>query len=79
MINNLEIPDKILITSVFKLSADQVDKIKKSINKILKVDLPVENKIDSKLMGGFTIKVNDWFLDSSIKHEIDLIKRSLLE
>lgn len=71
--------DEIIITSVVKLLDDQLQKIKLLLIKKLKKDLPVTNKIDSNLIGGFTIKVNDWFLDSSIVYEIEYFKRLLLE
>lgn len=71
--------DEIVIESAVKLSSDQLDKIKLDVQEKLKVDLPVVNKLNTKLIGGFTIRVNDWFLDSSLVRQIEFIKRTLLE
>lgn len=71
--------DTIIVTSAISLSDNQLQNIKSLLIKKFKKDLPVTNKIDPDLIGGFTIKVNDWFLDSSIVYEIKYFKRLLLE
>lgn len=71
--------DEIIITSAVKLTDTQLQNIKNHIFKRFNKELPVTNKIDSNLIGGFTIKVNDWILDSSIVNEINHFRRQLLE
>ena len=70
--------DEIIVTSVVKLTPKQIINFKTALRIILKVNLPLINKIDQNLIGGFTIQINDWFLDSSISYKIELLKRSLL-
>lgn len=70
--------DEIIVTSVIKLTPQQLKNIKVQTEKLLNVKLPVINKIDASLIGGFTIKVNDWLMDSSISHQMEILKRSLL-
>lgn len=71
--------DEIIVTSVVKLTPDLLNKIKSFIQKIHKADYPIVNNVDKSILGGFTIKVNDWFFDSSLKTEVEQQKRFLLE
>ncbi len=70
--------DEIIVLSAVKLSPSQQARIKIILQKKFEVNLPIINIIDTRLIGGFTIRVNDWFLDSSVSHEIELLRRSLL-
>lgn len=70
--------DEIVVTSAVKLSQVQLAKIKIMLQKKLNVKFPIVNEVDKNLIAGFTISVNDWYLDASVNHEMDLIKRSLL-
>jgi F0F1-type ATP synthase delta subunit len=71
--------EEIEVNSVVKMSHAQTLFIRQYIQKILKLDLPVVCTIDAKLIGGFTIQVGDWFLDASLKYQIESIKQTLLE
>lgn len=70
--------DEIIVTSTVLLSPPQLKKIKNTLQKNLKVNLPVVNKIDKTLIAGFTIRVNDWYLDSSVRQALESVKRNLL-
>lgn len=70
--------DKIIVTSSIKLTPQQIKNLQAVLKKILHVKLPIVNNIDKNLIGGFTVKINDWYLDASINHELLLLKRSLL-
>lgn len=71
--------NEILVKSVVKLTPDQIKQIKSVLNSKFKIDFPLVNEIDTSLIGGFTIRVNDWFFDSSLKNEVRNFKRLLLE
>lgn len=71
--------DEIIVASAVKLTSEQLDKIKSNIQKIFNADYPIVNNVDNSIIGGFTIKVNDWYFDSSLKTELELQKRLLLE
>lgn len=77
-IHKLKGADEIVVTSVVKLTAQQIKNLQTVLKRILHVKLPVINRIDENLIGGFTVKINDWYLDASINHELLLLKRSLL-
>lgn len=70
--------NEIVVTSPVHLTPLQLKKIKTVVQKKMRVKFPIINKIDKKLIGGFTLRINDWFLDSSISHQIELSKRLLL-
>lgn len=70
--------DEIIVTSAMPLTLPQLKKIKNTLQKHLKKKLPIVNKIDKNLVAGFTIRVNDWFLDSSIRQEMETLTRNLL-
>ncbi len=77
-VDKLSGQDEIIVTSTVRLTSSQLAKIKSSIYKMLKKKLPVKNEINQKLLGGFTVRVNDWFFDSSISRQVELLKQSLL-
>lgn len=70
--------DEIIVTSAVPLNLPQLTKIKNTLEKYLKMKLPIVNKIDKNLIAGFTIRVNDWFLDTSIRQEMETLRRNLL-
>lgn len=69
--------DKILVTSCVSINRDQSEKIQNIINRLIKIRLPVENRVDKKLLGGLTIQVGDWYLDASISSELQNIKNQI--
>jgi ATP synthase F1 delta subunit len=70
--------EEIVITSVIELSDDQKNALKTILDKNLGKALPIVNKIDKSLLGGFTIRVKDWFYDASIIRQLESLKRMLL-
>ncbi|MCL5797633.1 MAG: F0F1 ATP synthase subunit delta [Patescibacteria group bacterium] len=70
--------DQIIVTTAIPLSKPQSEFIRKFIQNTLRTDLKVTNKVNKGILGGLTIKVNDWFLDASLKHQVELVKKTLL-
>lgn len=70
--------EEITIASSVLLTPSQNEKLKKILNKLLKVDLPIVNKVDKNLLGGFTIRMGDWFLDASLAQELVYLRQVLL-
>lgn len=70
--------DEIIVTSVVRLTSLQLNALKSILHKSLRVKFPIMNKIEEHLLGGFTVKVNDMFIDLSLRNEMDTLKRSLL-
>lgn len=70
--------DEIKVTSAVAMTSKQLKLLKSTLSRALGVNLPVKNKVEKSLVGGFTVRVADWFLDASITHELEMLKRSLL-
>ncbi|MBI2616977.1 ATP synthase F1 subunit delta [Candidatus Gottesmanbacteria bacterium] len=70
--------DRAIITSPIKLTSDQIASVNKFIKTTLNVSVPLEVHVDKNLIGGFTLRVGDWYLDASIASELQLLKRQLL-
>lgn len=66
------------IASVVKLTTPQLETVKKFVHNHLRLKIPVVSSVDKNLIGGFTLQVGDWFLDASIVHELNILKKSLL-
>lgn len=77
-IHKAEGADEILVTSTVKLTPFQLKNISGALYKNFKIRLPIINKIDKTLIGGFTIRIKDWFLDGSLAQEVQILKRSLM-
>jgi len=69
---------EITVTSFLPLTPQQLEVVKIALYKFLNLDLPVTNKIDKKLLGGFTVAVGDWFLDASLAYELRKLKQLML-
>ena len=68
----------IFVTSVVVLSSMQMENIRKLLPSSTPKNLPIVNKIDKRLLGGFTVSVNDWFLDASLIYQLETLKDSLI-
>ncbi len=77
IIHRLNKSDEIEVTSAVSLKPDQLDFLKERLTNILKINLPIKNHVDKKLLGGFTVRVSDWFLDASLSSELAILKRKL--
>jgi F-type H+-transporting ATPase subunit delta len=74
--------DKGIETAVFSTATDMdskmIDKVKKLIMEAMKTEIEINNKIDQNLIGGFVIRVGDKQYDSSVKSNLNKIKKKLL-
>lgn len=70
--------DKIVVTSSVPLTQIELELLKGIVCRFLKRDLPAVNKIDNHILGGFSIRVGDFFLDASLASELASMKQLLL-
>ncbi|MBI4067182.1 F0F1 ATP synthase subunit delta [Candidatus Gottesmanbacteria bacterium] len=77
-INKSRKADRIVVQSIVPLGNTHLTKIKKVVNSALGLDLPVTNQIEKSLLGGLTVRVGDWFLDASLRRDLDNLKIVLL-
>jgi F-type H+-transporting ATPase subunit delta len=71
------------ITESFLITAVKVDdKIKKQISdlisEVFKTKVELEESIDSEIIGGFILRVDDSYIDASIKNKLRKIKKELM-
>lgn len=64
------------ITSPYALSSEEVNVINNYLNRTIEGDYDLKQTIDPALVGGFTLQVNDMFIDASILGKIDTISHN---
>ena len=66
--------DKIEVVSTIPMNQLQLKTLKDIVLEVFKENLPIENKINKGILGGFTLRVGDWFLDATLKRELENLK-----
>ncbi len=69
---------EITVTSVVPMTEHELTQLHTIMHKLVKHDLPIVQRVDRSLIGGFTIRIQDWFFDVSIASHIHDMKRRLL-
>ena len=67
------------ITSAYKLSDEEVSKIKIKLKDKFNSDFNINLLTDSSLIGGLKIQVESQMIDSSIKNQLNLLKAKMKE
>ena len=67
-----------IITSHIRLTVEQINYLQITPKKIFNEVLPVQNIIDKNILAGFTVKVGEWYLDASLKTELNNLQQILL-
>ena len=67
------------ITSAYKLSDEEVSKIKMKLKDKFNSDFNINLLTDSSLIGGLKIQVGSQMIDSSIKNQLNLLKAKMKE
>ena len=70
--------DEIIVTSPVLLTRVEMKRVRAVVSGFLKRDLPAVNRIDTRLIGGFGIRVGDFFLDASLASEVTNLKQLIL-
>lgn len=78
VVDSSRVVNKIIITSAIRLTDEQMRQIKKLVCKFLKREIPAVNRIDKETLGGFSIRVGDFYLDATLESELNLVKNALL-
>ena len=67
------------ITSSVELTEQQKDQLQSSLEKHTQKDVTSIFAIDDSIIGGFVVKINDTVLDSSIKQQLNKLRKKLFE
>ena len=66
------------VTGAVEITDKQLASIKSKLEKQLNVAVTASTKIDSSIIGGYVVRVNDTMIDHSIKNQLAKLKESLL-
>jgi F-type H+-transporting ATPase subunit delta len=70
---------KVSLTTADKVSGDNRDKIIKLIEEDMNTKVELEENIDPEIRGGFTLKVDNLYLDASVRSWLRKIRKELME
>ena len=62
-----------------ELSVDELAYLQKSLEESIGKDTELDLKIDPNLLGGIKLRIENTFLDASIKNKMDNLRRELLQ
>lgn len=68
----------LVVQSKEPLSADSLERIRKTMEEKFKTKVVIKNEINSELIGGYVIRMNDYLVDASMQSQLSTIKKSLL-
>ena len=66
------------VVSVVELNKNQLDEIKKFLQKNFSKNIELSNIVDKSLQGGYQIKVGDLIIDQSLRNHVQKLKARLL-
>lgn len=69
---------EIAVTSAVLLNERELAQLQSILHNLVKRELPITQRVDRSLIGGFTIRIHDWFFDACIASHIRDMKRRLL-
>lgn len=71
---------RVTVTSAVPLSDEQKARVEKKILETTQyVDLEIDYRVDESLLGGLVIRIGDRVVDSSIRSQLENMKRDLLK
>jgi F-type H+-transporting ATPase subunit delta len=65
------------LTTAIKVDAEVKKQIIDLISKVFKTKVKLEEKIDSEIIGGFILRIDDNYIDASIKSKLRNIRKEL--
>jgi F-type H+-transporting ATPase subunit delta len=69
---------KVELTTSIEVDQIQLQKIKVTLEKLLNKSVVFSNRIDASIIGGFVAKVDDKIYDASVKNQLELMKKQLI-
>ncbi len=65
------------VTTVVKLTVDQVVRLTKTLGEVVGADVSVESHVDPEVLGGMVARVGDRVIDGSVRTKLQTMKRDL--
>jgi len=67
------------VFSVTSLSVEQLDSLKKKLDKMTDKDVILSQETDKSILGGFIVKINDRIIDASLRNQLAKMGEYLVE
>jgi F-type H+-transporting ATPase subunit delta len=67
------------VTTALPLSDKQVELLKSKLSEVFGKKIIIKQKVDSALIGGFTIQVGDRLIDGSIARQLNTLKAKMMQ
>lgn len=71
--------EEAVVTSALPLSKSQADALKKKLSDITGKKILLKQKVDSALLGGFTVQVGDRLIDGSVARQLETLKAIMMQ
>ena len=68
---------KSVLTTAYKVDAKVNKQISKLISEVFKTKVELEEIIDAEIIGGFILRVDDNYIDASVKKKLSTIKKEM--
>ena len=65
---------KAIVTTAIPLTSELENQVLQTVKKLTDKKAILENKIDSSIIGGFTLKIDDKQFDASVSNQLKAIK-----
>ncbi|MDX9769363.1 MAG: ATP synthase F1 subunit delta [Tenuifilaceae bacterium] len=69
---------KVMVESASELDSNTLKGISSFLGKKLSKEIEIEQRVNQNLIGGFTLTIEDKFMDKSVKGELELFRKKLM-
>ena len=66
---------RVHVTSAYPLTAENMDRLKAALNKILEKTILIDTEVDESLIGGIMLSIGDQVADDTIRNRLEILKR----
>jgi F-type H+-transporting ATPase subunit delta len=67
------------VSSVVALSDSQMKNLKARLDRITGKNVIIIQRVDTRLLGGFVVQIEDKVYDTSLRHQLEMMRQNLVE
>ena len=71
--------EEALVTSAFPLSEKEADALREKLSEMTGKKIVMKQKVDSALLGGFTVQIGDRLIDGSVARQLRALKLKIMQ
>jgi len=68
---------RVHVTSAYPLAAENTERLKTALNKILGKTILIDTEVDESLIGGIMLRIGDQVADDTIRNRLENLKRTI--